>query len=319
MEYWIKYPELQEELLEVNDYLRKSVVSKNKQLSEITLNLIESGGKRLRPAFVLLAAKVGEEYNKDVIIPLSASIELIHTATLIHDDIIDESTFRRGNKSIHDKWGKDMAIYIGDFLLAKSFLLLSQNTTFDNMSIVAKFVKSICEGEINQYQRKYKVNTKYEYLKNIYKKTALLFGLSLGIGSYQAKASLNYRRSLIKFGVNYGMAFQICDDLLDYTSDVETIGKSVHNDLKQGYYTLPLIFAMEDKEKGQEIKDLIKNKENITDKEVETIIQLTKSTNAIQESKALLYKFLAKAEASIQEINNLEVKNIFEDLILKIK
>jgi heptaprenyl diphosphate synthase len=318
MSYWLQYPEIQNELLKVEAYMKKAVISKNPEITHITKELIESGGKRIRPAFVILAAQLGKTYKESVIIPLAASIELIHTATLVHDDIIDEATFRRGKRSVQDKWGRDMAIYIGDYLLTKSFLLLSEETSFQHIKYVAKLIKAICEGEIKQYQIRYQVLDTMQYLKNIYRKTALLFGMSLNIGAYEAKAKKEIVRALTQFGSYYGMAFQIYDDLLDYTSSETLIGKPVGQDLKQGYYTLPLLYAIKDSTYGETIEALLNKKEKMTDEELETVFSLIKKTKALEESKILLNKVISKAKQSLEPLNQTPVRAILEDLIQRL-
>ncbi|MFP4697533.1 MAG: polyprenyl synthetase family protein [Eubacteriales bacterium] len=320
MSYWANYKDIQEELTKVENYMKKTVVSRNKELTNITLNLIEAGGKRLRPAFVIISAMAGKRYKEDIVIPLAASIELIHTATLVHDDIIDEASFRRGRKSVQHKWGRDMAIYVGDYLLTKSFLVLSEETSFERINTIAKFIKGICEGEIHQYQNRYKLTSTYQYLKNIYRKTAILFGMSIGIGAYEGGIkNASTRRSMINYGIYYGLAFQIYDDLLDYTSNKSLIGKPVGNDLKHGYYTLPILYAIEDKKYGDQIKELLNNQRNLTNQELNNIFELLAKTNAIEQTKELLNKIIKKARESIKLLRNKKVKPILEDLITRLE
>lgn len=295
MNYWEHYPALHDELREVEHYMRGSVRSKKKLLTDISLDLIDAGGKRLRPALLILAAKCGKRYSRDIIIPLAAAIELIHTATLVHDDIIDESKFRRGKASIQHKWGKDMAVYVGDYLLSKSFCILSDRTSLDRLQYVSRTVKAICEGEISQYESRYKKITTYDYIKRIYRKTALLFALSLSAGATEGRCSKKVSRALINFGIQYGVAFQIYDDLLDYTSSEAIIGKPIGNDIRQGYYTLPLLEACKDKVYGEAINELLEHGESITDEELEKIFEWVRQTNAIEKTKALSKRYITKA------------------------
>lgn len=319
MNYWNDYPEIRQELLTVEDYMRNNVVSKKKILTDISLDLINSGGKRIRPAFLILAAKSGKKYDERVIIPLAAAIELIHTATLVHDDIIDESKFRRGKESVQNKWGKDMAVYVGDYLLSKAFCILSDRTSMDKLKLVSRTVKSICEGEISQYESRYKMISTYDYIKRIYRKTALLFTLSFSAGAKESKCSRNTTKALVNYGINYGIAFQMYDDLLDYTSNETMIGKPIGNDVKQGYYTLPLVLASKYKQYGEQVNKLLNLRQNITDVELEELFSIVKKTEAVSKTKELSMKFIQKAEVNLQDIGNNEVTCILRDILYKLQ
>ncbi len=303
MNYWEHYPELQDELRAVEDYMRKKVVSKKKILTDISLDLIDAGGKRVRPASLILAAKCGKRYNKDVIIPLAAALELIHTATLVHDDIIDESKFRRGKESIQHKWGKDMAVYVGDYLLSKSFCILSNRTSTERLQYVSRTVKAICEGEISQYESRYQKITTYDYIKRIYRKTAFLFALSLSAGASESQCSKKIGRALVNYGMNYGVAFQIYDDLLDYTSNEKMIGKPIGNDVKQGYYTLPLLVASKDKQYGKRINEILKLHQDITEDQLEDLFGMVKKTDAIDQTRNLSKRYIQKAASQFKDLS----------------
>lgn len=320
MNYWEHYPELQDELQAVEDYMRKNVVSKKKILTDISLNLIDAGGKRLRPAFLILAAKCGKKYNQDVLIPLAAALELIHTATLVHDDIIDESKFRRGEESIQHKWGKDMAVYVGDYLLSKAFCILSNKTSIDRLQYVSRTVKAICEGEISQYESRYQKITTYDYIKRIYRKTALLFALSLSAGASESKCSKKIGRALVNYGINYGVAFQIYDDLLDYTSNEKMIGKPIGNDVKQGYYTLPLIIASKDQQYGKRINDILKLHDDITEDQLDNLFDMVKKTDAIAETRHLSKRYIRKAASQFDILSEKQdVVNTLQLMLDKIQ
>ena len=315
MSLWEAYPEIHEELIKVENYMKKAVPSRKKILTEISLELIESGGKRLRPAFVILGAKCGK-YDPEKIIPLGAAIELLHTATLVHDDIIDDSQLRRGKTTVQAKYGRDMAVYTGDYLFTKAFMILSDKTSFEHLNRIAQGVKAICEGEIDQYEIKYNTNvTVTDYLKRIYRKTAVLFVMSILVGAYEGKCKRKTLNALGKFAAYFGMAFQIRDDLLDYTSTEKIEGKPIGNDIKQRIYTLPLLFALQDNNVNQEIKELLSKKEHIEKEEIDRVIDLVKETNALKETKALKDKFICKAYDALDNLSDGTYKDITKGLL----
>lgn len=319
MAFWSFCPLVSNDIKDLDDYMKSAVVSRKQTLTDISHDLIDRGGKRLRPGFLILAAHLGK-YNKDKILPFAAAIELIHTATLVHDDIIDESSYRRNSKTIHEKWGRDMAIYTGDYLFTRSFSILSSKKVSKNtyLNKVALAMQSICEGEIDQYEQKYKIQTVYDYLKRIHRKSAVLFALSTAIGAQEARCSAKVIRYVTLFALYYGVAFQICDDLLDYTETESNIGKPIGNDIKEGNYTLPLIYALEDSTYGDSIKNLLEKKDSITNEEVQTVIEYVNKTDAINQAKGLAFKFLYKAEVQLDLLPDKASVTYFRQLLYEL-
>ena len=214
-------------------------------IKEPIAELINAGGKRLRPALVVLGAKFGK-YDRDRIIPIAACIEFLHTATLIHDDIIDQSKLRRGIESVQSKYSKDVAVLIGDYIFAKVFELLAGDYPSEMLKNLSKSILQICNGELTQYSYRYTSDISLEqYVEIIAGKTAALFSMSLFAGGYEGGVKNMPMRSLTKIGYCIGMMFQIIDDCLDYNQDSETLGKSAINDIKQGYITLPMYYALQ--------------------------------------------------------------------------
>jgi len=263
MGLWQGYPEIHKELIKVENYMKEVIPSRKKILTDICLELIEAGGKRLRPAFVIIGAKFGR-FDEIKIIPLAASMELLHTATLVHDDIIDDSELRRGRVTVQAKWGEDMAVYVGDYLFTKAFTILSDKMHYEYLNRIAHAFKTICEGEIDQYEIKYNMDVSVtDYLKRIYRKTAVLFVMSILTGAYEGKCKRSTIHALGKFASFFGMAFQVYDDLLDYLSSEEIEGKPIGNDIRQGIYTLPLLYALKDQKTGPEIKKFLSKKSKV--------------------------------------------------------
>lgn len=303
-----------DDINKVEQYIRENLVSKQKILESVLKELVEAGGKRLRPALVLLSGKFGK-YDANKLIPMAAAIEILHTATLVHDDVIDEAKIRRGIPTVHTRWGKDVAVFTGDFLFSKAFLLLTRSTSFENMQNLSKVIKAICEGEIGQYQARYNKHvTVRQYLKRIGRKTALLFSLSCYIGAHESGCSRSIIRLLGKFGFNFGMAFQITDDLLDFTGDPAKTGKPVGRDFVQGVYTLPLIYTLNSPLYKDETESLI-DKQEYEQRDVERVIELVHLSGGIDYSKQLASKYLKRAYDCMQKLPSIPARMALDDLV----
>ena len=250
----VEFKEIQNEMAQVEECIRSNIKSKNSLLEQISLDVVQSGGKRLRPAFTILASKFGKKQGENIIRAASA-IEILHTATLVHDDIVDRAKMRRGRLTVSEEYGVDMAVYTGDFLFTKAVLMLSKDIETDKLDILAKGIKSICEGEVDQFLGRFNTELSVlSYLKRINRKTAFLFGSACALGAGLSKCPENISRKLIRFGINFGMAFQIRADINDYAQDEKTTGKTTNNDIVRGVITLPVIYAMEN---CKDIKDKI--------------------------------------------------------------
>lgn len=315
--FWTNYPEIIKELTTVNNILKENIKSKGKHIEEAVLPLVESGGKMLRPAFLLLSAKFGE-YDSKKIFNLAAVIEMLHLATLVHDDIIDDSKLRRGCESIQFKYGKEYAVYVGDFLFCQCLIMLADyEYEMKNMKDLAKAISRICMSEIRQYNLRYTANMNLRnYLRIISGKTAALFTLSFYVGASEANCDDKLSKTLGKIGYNVGMAFQIIDDLLDYCGDEELLGKSSRNDLKRGYYTLPLIYAME-KDKENEILKILES-EQLSNEDISKLIKLVKKYEGIDKAKKLANRYTERAFKYINKLPELESKRIIKEVVTKL-
>lgn len=302
-----------DELEKVDEYIKSSLLSKQKVLETALRDLLEAGGKRLRPALLLLSGKFGR-YDEEKLIPLAAAVEILHMATLVHDDIIDDSKMRRGRPTVQSRWGKDIAVFTGDFLFARTFLLLAHSTTVENMQGLSRVVKAICEGEIAQYQSRYdKSVTVKQYLKRIGRKTALLFALSCYIGAHESRCRPELVRRLREFGFNFGMAFQITDDLLDYKGDEAKTGKPVGSDFVQGVYTLPLIYAINSPYRD-EIAGIL-DKEGYAADDVKRVIELVHASGGVEYSRNMAKKYLDRAGEFIDDLPSIPARAALENLL----
>jgi len=314
--FWNGYPHLQLELDEVTQIIEKSVNDSHEFITNAVSDTIHSGGKMLRPAFVLLGSKFGDQSKNSNITCIAAIVEMLHIATLIHDDIIDEAKLRRGIESVQSKYGKDSAVFIGDYLFAKIFTLLSKDYHQETLVELSKVIMKICKGELIQYSLRYKYNSSImHYLKIITGKTASLFSISLFIGAEETNAQEKVKRDLAKTGYRIGMAFQIIDDCLDYSSN-NIIKKSTMNDLKQGYLTLPVIYALQNDHNGY-LENLLKNC-TFNKSETERIHALIVENNGLQKSRELALKYTNKAYDSLNKLPDCESKETLKYIVEKL-
>jgi len=290
---WMDNELLQHEMKQIESQLKKSLKTRNKTVQGALEKLQQSGGKRLRPALTVLGATFGE-YDSNTIVPLAASLEIIHMATLIHDDIIDDTKLRRGSETLHSMLGKDVAVYTGDFLFTRAFMLIADIAEVKLMKDISKAMAYICDGEIDQNEQRYSKNTTVkQYLKRISGKTAALFAMSLAAGSYKAGCSKKVVNNLGIIGRDIGMAFQIIDDILDFTSVESKIGKPAFNDVIQGVYTLPLIFALNSKHKAETEAALDRMEED----HGESLRKVLEKAEVIEKARKVAIKYIEKARS----------------------
>lgn len=308
---WNNYPHLKEELILVLDLMKKNVKCKDKKIENSILELIECGGKLLRPAFVIIGSKFGN-YDFEKSVPTAAVIEMLHMASLVHDDVIDDSKLRRGQETIQSKYGKDYAVYIGDYLFCVCFKILATSSSLQAIKMDSRAMSKICMGEVNQLNSRYstKLSIK-DYLSRISGKTAELFSLSLSLGAAECDADKAVIKTLYNIGHNLGMAFQIIDDILDYEGNDESIKKSAGNDLKQGIYTSPFIYAALNNPK--EFSSFIGNEE-LTDEDIKEIIEKVKINNGVSEARNLAHKYMKKCFKGIASLPDNEYKEILDDI-----
>jgi len=315
--FWRDYPALLEELNEVKDTIKQNIKSRESILEESILPMLENGGKMLRPAFLILASKFGE-YDSEKIHNLAAVVEMLHMATLIHDDIIDDAKTRRGCDTVQYKYGKDYAVYVGDFLFCQCINMLAKyDYDMEDLKNISKAITKICMGEITQYNLRYGKNLSLRnYIRIISGKTAALFAISFYTGANEAKCEEWISKSLGKIGYYAGMAFQIIDDILDFSGDSTKLGKSALRDLQKGYYTLPLIYALE-KDKDHKLKELLSN-ENLSETEINEILFLVNEYDGINKAKLVADRYTEKAIEKIEKLPDCETKEIIRNSILKL-
>lgn len=314
--YWIEYPFLQAELESVRQFMLDSISDAIPLVKEPLLEVIESGGKMLRPAMVILGAKLGR-YNSSRVIPIAACVELLHTATLIHDDIIDESKLRRGIETTQSKYSKEVAVLVGDYVFAKTFDILAGDYPAEMLKNLSRSIMKICEGELSQYAHRYSDTLELDqYIEIIAGKTAALFSMSLFAGAYEAKVKNPAQRSLVQAGYCIGMAFQIIDDCLDYLGTAESIGKNVANDIKQGDITLPLLMALRNEPTGM-LHDLV-FKSNLTQEDIARIGTLVIEHNGVALAEEKAKEYGNDALVALSKIKKSESRRILEKIVASI-
>ncbi len=240
---------VQDDFQAVNDLILDSLHSKASIVNDLGHYIIESGGKRLRPLLVILMAHACGYAGKHHI-NLAAVVEFIHTATLLHDDVVDDAILRRGKKTANNVWGNKAAVLVGDFLYSKAFQMLTTVANLRVMSVLANATNIMAEGEALQLLERGKPDTtEGVYLNIIRSKTAKLFEASAQIGAILSNTDSALELTLTQFGLHLGMAFQLIDDVLDYESSPTNTGKKLGNDLAEGKVTLPLIYLLENSSK----------------------------------------------------------------------
>ena len=306
--FWQEKTAMIAHLNEVDQVIGKQLTVKQRKMNEILQDLASSGGKRIRPGLCIIGAGFGSKPIESIY-PLAAVLEMLHLATLVHDDIIDDATHRRGALTTQQKYGKDYAVYTGDYIFTKCFEILAENYELHHMKELSKAVSRVCVGEIEQFDGRFKSHTSVKkYLKIVGAKTSALLATSLAVGAYEAGCDERFCKKLGKIGLHVGNAFQIIDDILDYTGDEARVGKTLGNDLKQGYYTLPLIYALRK-------NDLVLNKllaaDDYDDETIKRIIVRVNELGGVRQAQLLAEKYTIK---SLKEISSLPTCQSRDDL-----
>ncbi|MGG5359694.1 MULTISPECIES: polyprenyl synthetase family protein [unclassified Enterococcus] len=292
---WEQYPSLVNELAETLQQMEDSIHLKNKPVEQAIKETIHAGGKLLRPAYQLLFSQFGPEKNRKKAVALAASIEMLHTATLIHDDIVDEADLRRGKPNIRSQFGNSVSVYAGDYLFVCCFKLLSDySTSLKSLQLNSRSMEKVLNGELGQMDDRYDTELSVdEYLNNISGKTAELFQLSCFVGAYESGSTERFAKKSGDIGHKIGMAFQIIDDILDYTKQSGDIGKPVLEDMRQGVYSLPLIYSLQH-EKEKLLPYLMK-KADMTNEDVETVQEIVNTSGGVAYAKKLAAEYTEKA------------------------
>ncbi len=305
-----------EELQAVDAKILYDTQSEASLIPQIVGHIIASGGKRIRPILTILCAKLCGYDAGDRHINLAAAIEFFHTATLLHDDVVDESDLRRGVKTANNIWGNAPSVLVGDFLLGKAFQILAQDGSIKILRILSDTSAIITEGEVKQLIQISDITTSREkYLEIIASKTAALFTAACQVGAIITDENQEKEGALRDFGQSLGVAFQIVDDALDYSSKEEQLGKTIGDDFREGKVTLPVILAYaqgteEEREFWQRTIE-----EGQDEKDLEKAIALINKHNIILQVTDIAEEYVNKAVQSLQIFKPCREKQALEDLL----
>ncbi|BBB89852.1 MAG TPA: polyprenyl synthetase family protein [Methylomusa anaerophila] len=265
-------------------------------VNEIGLHLVKAGGKRLRPALYLLCAHSGPS-ERNELIPMAVALELIHMATLVHDDVIDNASLRRGKPTANARWGNHSSVLTGDYLWAKAFSVVATTVDVRKLTILTHVICSMCEGEIIQLQESHNPDrTEDDYRLRVSQKTADFIAACCTLGALSANLSNSEIAAFQEYGYSIGMAFQITDDILDFVASSEQLGKPAGNDLRQGIVTLPIIFALRHSVDRDELRVLIKD-ENMSYDKVNRGLDIVLATGAIEYCYSEVQRYLETAKS----------------------
>lgn len=274
-------------------------------------HILFSGGKRLRPLLTVLSARLcGYTGNDDR--NFSTMFEYLHAASLLHDDIVDGATLRRGKPVVHSIWGSTAAVLVGDFLLARSLSLAVKTGSMKVIAVISEITEQMSRGELHQLAKKGDADlSEAEYMEIIRCKTAVLISAACRVGALIAGAGEQEEAALAEYGLNMGIAFQMADDLLDYTADSKVLGKEVGADLKEGKLTLPVIYSLKaaDAETRVRIEEIIKNK-NFSVQSFETLVSILKSHGGIEYTEQTAAAHISKAKTALSIFRKSKTKEI---------
>jgi geranylgeranyl pyrophosphate synthase len=281
---------VQENILLVEARMREQSNGHHPDLQIALDHLLDSGGKRLRPTITLL---VGE------MITLAAAVELLHTATLVHDDVIDGSLLRRGTPTLNARWSPGATILTGDFIFARAAKLAAETGSIDVMNLFAKTLSTIVNGEITQLFKSKGLASREDYFRRIYAKTASMFELAAKAPLYLSDSSDTELEAMRRFGYEIGMAFQIIDDILDFTSEQKDIGKPVANDLRQGLITLPALYFFEENPEDEYVQAILVG-ERLREEELRELVNLIQSSGAIDKALGEAFAYTKRGLKSLE-------------------
>ncbi len=306
------------ELLNVNSLILSAADSYSELIPTITTHLTASGGKRLRPMLTLAVAKIVGIQNT-AHIKLATAVEYIHTATLLHDDVIDESSLRRGKETANNLWGNKASILVGDYLLSQSFKLMVETGSLAALGMLANTASTITEAEIWQLELIGKIDISLEeYIKLVTGKTAALFAASCAVSAVAMNLPKSITDSLYAYGLNLGICFQIVDDILDYFSNSEDFGKNIGNDLLEGKITIPLIYAYQlgSSEERQFIAMLLTNA-NPSEHELDQLYALFNKCNARGCALKVAVEYAEKGVKCLESVGVLYDIALLNEVILE--
>lgn len=302
---------VEKDLKHVDEALSRELFSSVKTVAAVASHVLEAGGKRLRPALVLLSAHAcGGECDYEKLINIAAVAEMVHMATLVHDDVIDDADSRRGRVTANARWGNQISVLTGDYMVARAFSMLSRYADTRMWQVLSQATVSMTEGEISQLESRGNTDALITYyLSIIHDKTAVFISSCCQVGAMITGSDRSIEESLTQYGTNLGMAFQITDDLLDLIGDPKVIGKPVGGDIREGKITLPLILALERCNPTERASvERIIHSLNATPEEVEYLKGLAIQTGALEGARLEAKKFVDQAIENLSSLPQTEAR-----------
>lgn len=304
---------VQEGLARVEETLENVAKLRFPFLSELLGHVFDTGGKRVRPAVTLLASNF-HPHDRNISEIMAAAVELLHMATLIHDDTVDDSNMRRGKATLSSLWGRNTAVLVGDYIFAASATYVCDT---GNIRVIRRFAETIMElssGELQEMAEAYDPNQTMEsYLERIYNKTASLFTTAGESGALLSGAPEEFAQALKEYGYNIGIAFQIVDDILDFEGNEQEIGKPVGNDLAHGIITLPAIFAMERYPNDNPIPALLQEPQE--ERHIKRAVDMIQNSTIINDSYAVADSYCREAVDKLKALPRNQSRNSLEELV----
>jgi len=296
-----------DDLRQVESAIEEALKTSDAMLADVSTHLLHAGGKRIRPALVLLASKFpGSQLER--VVPVAVAVELIHMATLVHDDVVDKATVRRGLPTVNAKWSNQISVLVGDYLFAKAFSILAKTGDTRVVQIMADVVYEMSRGEVAQIESYFQTEqTEAQYYERIAQKTGYLIAECCRLGAVVAGAEEAEIRSLYNYGMGVGLSFQIADDLLDFHGSAAKVGKPVAGDLKTGILTLPVIHALQHSAHADELRSIIST-HSISDADVARVKDLLEECGSFAYARAKADLHLANAVAELERVPELATR-----------
>lgn len=307
------YAGTKKELKTIEKYLEMALEAPHPLLHEAGLELLRAGGKRIRPMLALMASRYGDPGRPEVSVS-AVMLELIHMASLVHDDVVDNSELRRGRPTVKAKWDNRVAIFTGDYIFACAIKLISAFDHPEAHRQISRVIRDLSLGEIDQIRhlRNWKQNLR-TYLRRIKRKTAILMALSCQLGAMAAGCDTSLSRKLYYYGYFLGMSYQITDDILDFVGNERQLGKPAGSDLRNGNITLPVFYALRNPELHDAIVSVLTEAEP-SDDDWDDVIGKIRDSQAIEEAQALSDRYLRKAEGILDELPDQKVTGLLREM-----
>ena len=306
---------VRQDLSEIEAALTENLKPYLPMVSHVAKYIMFSGGKRIRPLLMILSARLCG-YNGNYDKTLSVVFEYLHAATLLHDDVVDDADVRRGNPVAHSIWGTPATVLVGDFLLARSIAIAAETDSVPIIDVLADTTAQMSEGEIHQLLHKGDLSvSETDYMEVISKKTAYLIRAACQVGALLAEAQEEQVQALAEYGYQLGIAFQMADDLLDYTADTKVIGKPVGTDLKEGKLTMPIIYAL-NRATGEDRRrlEIIIQDPDIREEDFEAVLELIKKYDGVEYTRERAQEHIEKAKACLKIFSASNPRTLLEQL-----